>query len=116
MSQPILGGLIQALSMSKHISRNREATMKAPQKKDHDNFFFILEKKRPFFFSQIWQYHQKKVIALNLYIVINVLVYERWLVQTFGTRPASRTLLPLHTLTFFAILPGKLLYSRLLCL
>ncbi len=39
------------------------------------------------------QHHQKKVIALNLYIGTNVLVYERWLVLKVwytATRPAQR--------------------------
>ncbi len=29
---------------------------------------------------QKWRHHQKKVIALNMYIGTNVLMYERWLV------------------------------------
>ncbi len=52
-----------APNMSKHISRNRRATIKASWKTVHDKG------------------NQKNVIALNLYIGTNVLVYERWMVM-----------------------------------
>ncbi len=65
--------------MSKHISRNRGATIQASQKTAHDNVFFKFRGKKTIFPPK-WQHHQKKVIALNLYIGTNVLVYERWLV------------------------------------
>ncbi len=35
--------------MSKHISRNRGAKIKASQKTAHDKVFFYFEAKRPFF-------------------------------------------------------------------
>ncbi len=60
--------------MSKHISRNTGATIKASQKAAHDKVF-ILEQK-----GKNGGTIQKNVIAINLYIVTNVLVYERWLV------------------------------------
>ncbi len=71
-------GLIQAPYISKHIYRNGGATIKAPRKTDHDSLFYF-GAKRPFFLQK-WRHHQKKVIALNMYIGTNVLVYERWLV------------------------------------
>ncbi len=71
--------LIQAPYISKHISRNGGATIKASRKTAHDNFFFILGQKGHFFRKK-WRHHQKNVIALNMYIGTNVLVYERWLV------------------------------------
>ncbi len=40
---------------------------------------FYFGAKRPFF-PKKWWHHQKKVIALNMYIDTNVLMYERWLV------------------------------------
>ncbi len=73
-------GLIQALYISKHISRNGGATIKSSRKTAHDKVFFILGQKSHFF-SKKWRHHQKKVIALNMYIGTNVLVYERWLVH-----------------------------------
>ncbi len=39
------GGLIQAPNMSKHISRNGEATIEASRKIAHDKVFFILGQK-----------------------------------------------------------------------
>ncbi len=69
--------LIQAPNISKHISRNREATIKASQKQVTTKFF-NLGAKRPFFHKK-WWLHQAKVIALNMYIDTNVLMYERWL-------------------------------------
>ncbi len=65
--------------MSKHISRNKGATIKVSRKTAHDKKKNYFGAKRPFF-SRKWERHQKKVIALNLYIGTNVLVYERWLV------------------------------------
>ncbi len=70
--------LIQAPYISKYISRNGGATIKASLKRAHDKVFFNLGPKRPFF-PKKWRHHQKKVIALNMYIGINVLMYERWL-------------------------------------
>ncbi len=66
-----------ARNMSKLISRNRGATIKASRKTAHDKVFILGQKVS---FSIKWQHHQKNVIALNLYIGANVLVYERWLV------------------------------------
>ncbi len=71
-------GLIQAPYISKHISRNRGATIKASRKTAHDKVFYFGAKRQ--FFSHKWRHHQNKVIALNMYIGTNVLVYERWLV------------------------------------
>ncbi len=42
-------GLIQAPSISKHISRNGGATIKASRKTAHDNFFLNFGAKRLFF-------------------------------------------------------------------
>ncbi len=42
-------GLMQAPYISKHISRNGEATIKASQRTAHDNLFFILGQKGHFF-------------------------------------------------------------------
>ncbi len=67
--------LIQAPNISKHISRNRGATIKAFQKAAHNKVFHF-GAKRPFFLKILW-HHPKKVIALNMYIGTNVLVYER---------------------------------------
>ncbi len=50
MSQTIIFvWIIQAPTMSKHISRNRGAKIKASQKTAHDKVFFYFEAKRPFF-------------------------------------------------------------------
>ncbi len=65
-TKKIFGGLIQTPNMSKHTTRNKGATIKASRKTAYNKDFFILG--------------QKKVIALNLYVGANVLVYERWLV------------------------------------
>ncbi len=69
--------LIQAPNISKHISRNGGATIKA-SRKQLMTIFLILG---------------QKVIALNMCIGTNVLMYERWLVlkvrYTAG-RPALR--------------------------
>ncbi len=58
-------------------------------------YFFILGQKNHFF-PKKWWHHQKKVIALNLYIGTNVLVYDRCLVLKVWYT-AGPTLLPLHT-------------------
>ncbi len=50
--------------------------------------FFISGQKGHFL--KKWRHNQKKVIALNMYIGTNVLVYERWLVPKVGSRPAAR--------------------------
>ncbi len=62
----------------KHISRNGGATIKASQKTAHDKVFYFVAKGH--FFSKNGGTIKKKVIALNMYIGTNVLVYERWLV------------------------------------
>ncbi len=66
--------------MSKHISRNRGATINASQKNAHDNVFFNFGTKRPFTPPKKMMAPSEKVIALNLHIGTNVLVHERWLV------------------------------------
>ncbi len=50
--------LIQAPNISKHISRNRGATIKLSRKTAHDKVFY-LGGKRPFFLKK-WWHHQKK--------------------------------------------------------
>ncbi len=70
--------LVQAPNITKHISRNGGATIKASRKTAHDKKFNF-GAKSPFFLKK-WQHHPKKVIALNMCIGTNVLVYERWLV------------------------------------
>ncbi len=76
MSQEnVLGGLIQAPNMSKHISRNGGATIKASRKTAHDKVFLFCSKKGNFFPQKGGT--MKKVIALNLYIGTNVLISER---------------------------------------
>ncbi len=86
-------GLIQASYISKHISRNGGATIKASRKTAHDKVFLNFEAKRPFFLKK-WLHHPKNVIAVNMHIGTNVLVYERWLVvkvrYTAGRRLAGR--------------------------
>ncbi len=92
-------GLIQAPNISKHISRNRGATIKASRKTIHDKVFFILGQKFIFCTKKI-QHHQKKVVTLNMYIGTNGLVYGRWLVLKVQVQgPAGPTLSPFHRLT-----------------
>ncbi len=67
--------LIQTPNISKHMSRNGGATIKASRKTAHDKDFLILGQKA--IFSQKNGGTKKNVIALNLYIGTNVLVYER---------------------------------------
>ncbi len=67
--------LIQAPKISKHISRNGGATIKASRKTAYDKVFFILGQKGYFFPKNNGT--MKNVIAINLYIDTNVLVYER---------------------------------------
>ncbi len=76
-----LFGLIQAPNISKYISRNGGATIKASRKTAHDKVFFILGQKGHFFPKNGGT--MKNVIALNLYIGTNVLVYERRLTVVF---------------------------------
>ncbi len=52
--------LIQAPYISKHISRNGGATIKASRKTAHDKVFFILGQKRNLFLKK-WQHHQKRL-------------------------------------------------------
>ncbi len=61
--------------MQAHISRNGGARIKASRKTAHDKVFFILGQKGHF--PQKNGGTMKNVIALNLYIGTNVLVYER---------------------------------------
>ncbi len=55
--------------ISKHLSRNGRATIKASRKTAYDKGFFNFGAKRPFFLNK-WWHHQKKVIALNIYILV----------------------------------------------
>ncbi len=71
--------LIQAPNIFKHISRNGGATIKASRKTAHDKVILILGQKGHF--SPQNGGTMKNVIALNLYIVTNVLVYERRLMM-----------------------------------
>ncbi len=90
--------LIQAPNMSKHISRNRGAIIKASRKTAHDKVFIFWGKKP--ISPKKWWHYQKKVIALNLYIGTNVLVYERWLVlKVWYTVGLPAMLLLLHRLS-----------------
>ncbi len=75
-------GLIPAPSMSKHISRNKGATLKASWKTAHDKLFFWGGGKvqKGHFFLKKMAAPSQNVITLNLYICSYVLVYERWLV------------------------------------
>ncbi len=82
-------GLIQAPYISKHISRNGGATIKVSQKTAHDNVFLNFGAKRPFFLKK-WRHHPKNVIALNMYIGTNVLMYERWLVLKVWYKASRR--------------------------
>ncbi len=66
--------------MSKHISRNGGSTIRASRKIAHDKVFFILGQKSHYFQHKNGG-TMKKVIALNLYISTNVLVYERRLMM-----------------------------------
>ncbi len=66
---------IQTANISKHISRNGGATINASRKTAHDKVFFILGQKGHFVPKNDGT--MKNVIALNLYIGTNVLVYER---------------------------------------
>ncbi len=68
--------LIQAPNISKHISRNGGATIKASRKTAHDKVFFKFWDKKAIFLPKNGG-TMKNVIALNLYIGTNVLVYER---------------------------------------
>ncbi len=57
---------------------------------------FYFGAKRPFFSHKKWQHHKKKVIALNMYIGTNILVYERWLglkVWYMAAQPAGPNVL-----------------------
>ncbi len=60
------------------MGRNGGATIKASQKQLTTKFFILGQKGN--FCTKQWPHHQKNVIALNLYIGTNVLVYEGWLV------------------------------------
>ncbi len=71
--------LIQVPNISKHISRNGGATIKTSRKTAHDKVFFILGQKA-IFPQKNGGTIPKNVIALDMYIGTNVLVYERWLV------------------------------------
>ncbi len=71
--------LIQATNMS-NISRNRGATIQAFRKTAHGKVFFWGGGQKGHFLLQKMTAPSKNVIALNLYIGTNVLVYERWLV------------------------------------
>ncbi len=72
--------LAQATNTYKHISRNIGATITASRKLAHGKVFFNFFTKRHFFTKQI-ALQSKNVIALNLYIDINELVYERRLMM-----------------------------------
>ncbi len=82
--------LFQAPNISKHISWNEGATIKASWKTAHEFFYFGA--KRPFFLKK-WRHHPQNIIVLNMYIGTNVLVCERWLVLKVwytATRPPNR--------------------------
>ncbi len=58
--------LIQAPNISKHISRNGGATIKASRKTAHDKVFFILGQKGHFF-PQNWWHHEKCYSRKSVY-------------------------------------------------
>ncbi len=93
--------LIQAPYISKHISRNRGATIKLSRKTAHD---------KDFYFGAKAIFFQKKVIALNMYIGTNVLMYERWLVlkvRYMAGRLAGPTPSPFYRLTLLVHMSQK---------
>ncbi len=99
--------LIQVPNMSKHISRNRGPTIKASQKTAHNKDFLFWGKMD--IFSKINGGTIKtKVIALNLYIGTNVLVYERWLVLKVWCMAGRATFSPLHKLTLLMHVSKKI--------
>ncbi len=69
---------MQATNTYKHISRNIGATMTTSRKLAHDKFFLIFHKKN---LVKKMVLQSKNVIALNIYIDINELVYERRLIM-----------------------------------
>ncbi len=71
--------LTQATNTYKHISRNIGATLTASRKLAHDKVVFNFFTKRPLKKKKALQ--STNVIVLNLYIVINELVYERRLMM-----------------------------------
>ncbi len=71
--------LTQATNTYKHISRNIGTTMTASKKLTHDKVINVSQK-QPFKIKKI-ALQSKTVIALNLYIDINKLVYERRLMM-----------------------------------
>ncbi len=58
--------LIQAPNISKHISRNGGATIKASRKTAHDKVFLNFGAKRSFF-PQKWWYHEKNHSPKSVY-------------------------------------------------
>ncbi len=72
--------LTQAPNTSIQISRNIGATMTASRKLAHDNVFKFFHEK-VFFIKKKNALQSKNVIALNLYIDINELMYERRLMM-----------------------------------
>ncbi len=80
--------------LSRNIGR---ATIKVSRKTAHDKVFFILEQKGHF--SPKYGGTMKNIIALNLYIDTNVLVYERrlmvkvWSMTKFLLTQAPNTLM-----------------------
>ncbi len=98
--------LIQAPSMSKHISRNRGATIKSSWKTAHDKVFFILGKKGHFLKKKMAaplkkSYSPKYVYWYQCFSVWKMvgaksLVHGRPAGCPSG-RPASPALSPLHT-------------------
>ncbi len=71
--------------MSKHISRNGGARIKTSRKTAHDKVVFLFLGQKGHFFPKNGG-TMKKVIALNLYIGTNVLLYEgRLMVKVWST-------------------------------
>ncbi len=88
--------LIQAPYISKHISRNGGATIKASRKTAHDKVVFILGQKS-YFFSRNGD-TTKKFYSPKYVYWYQCLMYERWLVLKVRYT-ASPMLSPFHRLT-----------------
>ncbi len=59
--------LIQAPNISKHISRNGGATIKASRKTAHVKVFFYFGAKSPFFLFKKWWDHDKRYSPKSVY-------------------------------------------------
>ncbi len=60
-------GVIQAANISKHISRNGGATIKASRKTAHDKVFFIFWSQKTIFPPKWWRNHEKCYSPKSVY-------------------------------------------------